>query len=402
MGGCRPGRRHGRCVEVRLAKRVQDLPPYLFAELDKRVAAKRAEGADVISLGVGDPDLPTPPHVVEALQKAVEDPATHRYPSYYGLPAFREAVAAFYARRFGVRLDPDTQVQPLIGSKEGLAHVAVAFVDPGSETLVPDPGYPVYDIATRLAGGTTSFFPLTAARGFLPDFDAIADRVGERTTMLWLNYPTNPTAAVADTVTFERATRFARDHDLLLAHDAAYSEITFDGYVAPSVLEAPGAMDVAIEFGSLSKTYNMTGWRIGYAVGNVEAIRALATVKTNVDSGIFDAVQEAGIAALTGPQDHVELMREIYRRRRDTVIEAFRSIGIELTPPLGSIYVWIPTPQGRTSVNFAAELLDAAAVVVAPGTGYGPHGEGYIRISLTIDDDRLGEAMDRIARRIRA
>jgi LL-diaminopimelate aminotransferase len=384
---------------MRLAERVRNLPPYLFAELDKRVAAKRAEGADIISLGVGDPDLPTPPHIVEALQKAAEDPGSHQYPSYYGLPAFRQAVADFYAQRFGVELDPDAEVQPLIGSKEGLAHMALAFVDPGDETLVPDPGYPVYDIATRLAGGTASFVPMTEANRFLPDFDVMA--VSERTTMLWLNYPSNPTAAVADLGFFERAVAFARSHDLLLAHDAAYSEITFDGYVAPSVLQASGAMDVAVEFGSLSKTYNMTGWRIGYAVGNAEAIRALATVKTNVDSGIFNAVQEAGIAALTGPQDHVARVRDVYRRRRDAVVEAFGAIGIGLTPPLGSIYVWVPTPSGRSSVEFAAELLDRAAVVVAPGSGYGPHGEGYIRISLTVADDRLLEAMDRIAERVR-
>jgi LL-diaminopimelate aminotransferase len=384
---------------MRLAQRVRDIPPYLFAELDRRVAAKRAEGADVISLGVGDPDLPTPPHIVEAMQKAAEDPSTHQYPSYYGLPAFREAVADHYERRFGVRLDPDTEVQPLIGSKEGLAHIALAFVDPGDETLVPDPGYPVYDIATRLAGGVTRYMPLYAGSGFLPDFGGIAP--GERTTMVWLNYPTNPTAAVADVRMFEQAVAFARRHDLVLVHDAAYTEITFDGYVAPSALEAPGAMDVAVEFGSLSKTYNMTGWRIGYAVGNADAIGALATVKTNVDSGIFNAVQEAGIAALTGPQDHVERMREIYRDRRDVVVDAFRALGFELKPPLGSIYVWVPTPPGRSSVAFAAELLDRAAVVVAPGTGYGPHGEGFIRISLTVADERLREAMDRISERVR-
>jgi LL-diaminopimelate aminotransferase len=384
---------------MRLARRVQGIPPYLFAELDRRVAARRAEGADVISLGVGDPDLPTPPHVVEALQKAAEDPSTHQYPSYFGLPAFRQAIAEFYERRFGVRLDPDTEVQPLIGSKEGLAHIALAFVDPGDVTLVPDPGYPVYDIATRLAGGSTQFMPLHAANGFRPEFDGIMP--AERTTMLWLNYPTNPTAAVADLGLFERAVAFARQHDLLLVHDAAYSEITFDGHVAPSVLEAPGARDVAVEFGSMSKTYNMTGWRIGYAVGNAEAIHALATVKTNVDSGIFNAIQEAGIAALTGPQDHVEHMREVYRSRRDVVVDAFRALGIELQPPHGSIYVWIPTPPGRTSVDFAAELLDRAAVVVAPGTGYGPHGEGYVRISLTVADERLREAMGRISERVR-
>ncbi|HYT29684.1 MAG TPA: LL-diaminopimelate aminotransferase [Actinomycetota bacterium] len=385
---------------MRLAERVRNLPPYLFAELDRRVAEKRAAGADIISLGVGDPDLPTPGHIVEAMQRSAADPTTHRYPSYYGLPAFRQAVADFYRRRFGVDLDPDTQVQPLIGSKEGLAHMALAFLDPGDESLVPDPGYPVYDIATRLAGGSSSFVPLTAETGFLPDLDAL--HPASRARVLWLNYPTNPTAAVADEDFFRRAVAFAGAHDLLLCHDAAYSEITFDGYVAPSVLGVPGAMDVAVEFGSLSKTYNMTGWRIGYAVGNADAVGALATVKTNLDSGVFNAIQEAGVAALTGPQDHVAAMCAVYQKRRDVVLAALADVGIDLVPPLGSIYVWVPTPSGRTSVGFAAELLDQAAVVVAPGTGYGPHGEGYVRISLTVSDARLEEAMGRIRERLTA
>ena len=382
---------------MRLARRVANLPPYLFAELDRRVAAKRASGADVISLGVGDPDLPTPPHVVEALTRAVEDSSTHRYPSYFGLPEFRAAVADFYARRFGVTLDPDTEVQPLIGSKEGLVNLTYSFVDPGDAVLLPDPGYPVYGISTILAGGEPVPMPLHAETGFLPDFDSTP--ASERTKVLWLNYPSNPTAAVAELPTFERAVAFAGEHDLLLCHDAAYSEITFDGFVAPSVLQVPGAKDVSVEFGSLSKTYNMTGWRIGYAVGSAQAIEALATIKTNVDSGIFNAVQQAGIAALTGPQDHVESMRAVYQKRRDLVISALAEIGIETRPPLGSIYVWVPTPKGKTSVEFAAELLDEAAVVVAPGTGYGAHGEGYIRISLTIGDDRLEEAVARLRRR---
>ncbi len=381
------------------ARRVQDLPPYLFAELDRRVAAKRAEGVDVISLGIGDPDLPTPRHVVEALQEAAEDPATHQYPSYYGLPAFRVAIAEWYQSRFGVRLDPGTEVLPLLGSKEGLAHLCFAFVDPGDIALVPDPGYPVYAIGTTLAGGTPVSLPLAAARGFLPDFDALVPPPGTRA--LWLNYPSNPTGAVADREVFDRAVDVARRHDLLLCHDAAYSEITFDGYVAPSVLEAPGAMDVAIEFGSLSKTYNMTGWRVGFAVGNAEAIGALATLKTNLDSGIFNAIQRAAVAALNGPQDHVEQMRAIYQKRRDQVVAAFRDAGIEVEPPLGSIYVWIPTPEGRTSAEFAADLLDEAGVVVAPGTGYGQGGEGFVRISLTVSDARLQEAMDRIRARMR-
>jgi LL-diaminopimelate aminotransferase len=385
---------------VRLARRVRDLPPYLFAELDRRVAAKRAEGADVISLGVGDPDLPTPRHVVEAAQRAAADASTHRYPSYYGMPELRRAIAGWYRTRFGVELDADTEVLPLIGSKEGIAHLAAAFVDPGDQALVSDPGYPVYAIGTSLAGGEPVSMPLSAAGRFLPDFDDVP--VSERTKLMWLGYPSNPTAAVADRSFFERAVAFAGAHDLLLCHDAAYAEITFDGYVAPSVLEVEGARDVAVEFGSLSKTYNMTGWRIGYVVGNARAIEALGTVKTNMDSGIWNAVQLAGIAALTGPQDHVEQMRAVYQKRRDTVVSAFGAIGIDLEPPLGSVYVWVPTPADRSSVDFAQELLDRAAVVVAPGTGYGPHGEGYIRISLTVADARLEEAMGRIVDRLHA
>lgn len=383
---------------MRLSRRIKNLPPYLFAELDRRVAAKRASGVDVISLGIGDPDLPTPPHVVDALQAAVADPATHQYPAYEGSPAFRSSVAEWYGRRFGVALDPETEVLALIGSKEGLAHLSVAYVDPGDEALIPDPGYPVYGIGTALAGGVPVDLPLAAEDGFLPRLDAA--RVTPRTRLLWLNYPNNPTAAVADLDFFERAVAFARRNDILLCHDAAYSEITFDGYVAPSILQVPGARDVAIEFGSLSKTYNMTGWRLGFAAGNAQAIRALGTVKTNLDSGVFNAVQRAGVAALSGPQDHVERMRTVYARRRDLVVAAFAEIGIEIAPPLGSIYVWLPVPAGRTSAGFATELLDEAGVVVAPGTGYGSRGEGFVRVSTSVPDDRLAEAMDRIRGRM--
>jgi LL-diaminopimelate aminotransferase len=384
---------------MRVADRVRTLPPYLFAELDRRVAAKRATGADVISLAIGDPDLPTPPHVVEALREAAADPATHQYPSYYGLPALRAAIADFYRRRFGVDLDPGTEVLPLLGSKEGLAHLSLAFVDPGDQALVPDPGYPVYAISTALAGGTPVPMPLDGSNRFLPEFGGL--EASPRTKVIWLGYPSNPTGAVADSAFFERAVAFAADRDLLLCHDAAYSEITFDGYVAPSVLQAPGAKDVAIEFGSLSKTYNMTGWRIGFAVGNAQAIGALATLKTNVDSGIFNAVQRAAVVALMGPQDHVEQMRAVYQKRRDVVVAAFDELGLGVDPPLGSIYVWLPTPGGRTSADFAQELLEEAAVVVAPGTGYGAHGEGFIRVSLSTPDDRLAEAMERIRQRVR-
>jgi LL-diaminopimelate aminotransferase len=379
---------------VRIARRIETLPPYLFAELDRRLEAKRAEGVDVISLGVGDPDMPTPRHIVEAVQEAAEDPSTHQYPSYYGMPAFRQAVAGWYATRFGVTLDPDTQVLPLIGSKEGLAHLSVAFVDPGDEALVPDPGYPVFGIGTMLAGGTPVPMRLEASNGFLPDLDAAP--VSERTKVLWLNYPSNPTAAVADIDVFAGAVEFSRAHDLLLAHDAAYSEMTFDGYVAPSVLQVPGALDVAIEFGSVSKTHNMTGWRVGWVVGNAEAIRALSTVKTNLDSGIWNAAQRAAIVALEGPQDHVEKQRAIYQKRRDVVVATFRELGWDLEPPKGSIYVWLATPAGEGSAGFASRLLDTTGVVVAPGTGYGEAGEGFFRISLTVPDDRLAEALDRI------
>ena len=378
---------------MRMASRLDRLPPYMFAELDRRIEGKRADGVDVISLGVGDPDTPTPDHVVEALRAAAADPATHRYPSYFGMPELRGAITAHYRERFGVELDPDTEVQPLIGSKEGLAHLPIAFVDPGDETLVPDPGYPVYASSTTLAGGTPVGFPLWADRGFLPDLDAMP--VSERTRILWLNYPSNPTAAVADLPFFERAVSFAREHGLLLVHDAAYSEMTFEGYVAPSILQAPGAKEVAIEFGSVSKTHNMTGWRVGWAVGSADAVGALAQVKTNIDSGIFDAVQRAAIAAITGPQDHLERLRAMYQKRRDVVIATLNDLGWELEPPKGSFYVWFPTRDGTSSAEFCDLVLERTGVVISPGSGYGAGGEGFARISLTVSDDRLQDAMDR-------
>jgi LL-diaminopimelate aminotransferase len=379
---------------VRVAKRIETLPPYLFAELDRRLAAKRAEGVDVISLGVGDPDLPTPDHVIEALREAVADPATHRYPSYWGSLEFRTAVAAWYGRRFGVELDPETEVMALIGSKEGIGHITFAYLDPGDEALIPDPGYPVYGVSTRLAGGVPVSLPMPAERGFLPDLGAAP--VGPRTKALWLNFPSNPTAAVADLPAFEEAVAYCRDHDLVLLHDAAYTEITFDGYVAPSVLQVPGAKEVALEFGSASKTYDMTGWRIGWAAGSAEAIRALGVVKTNLDSGQFTAIQRAAIAALEGPQDLLDELRLTYQRRRDLVVGTLNGLGWSLKPPLGSCYVWAPVPEGQTSVSFADRLLDEAGVFVAPGSGYGERGEGYVRFSLTVADDRLAEAMDRL------
>lgn len=379
---------------MKLAGRIESLPPYLFAEIDKKIAAKRAAGVDVISFGVGDPDTPTPPHIVKAIQEAAADPRTHQYPSYYGMPEFRRAVAAWYRRRFGVELDADTEIQPLIGSKEGIAHVALAFIDPGDVALVPDPAYPVYEIGTHLAGGTSHTMPLVPEHNFIPDFDAI--EVPTRARIMWLNYPGNPTAAVATLSDLQRAVEFARAHDLLFAYDNAYSEITFDGFTAPSVLQVDGGKDVAVEFHSLSKTFNMTGWRIGMAVGNPVAIEALGRVKTNIDSGIFNAVQRAGIAALEGPQEFLDDLRALYQRRRDLVVKTFNEVGFDLQPSRGSVFVWLPVPEGHNSASFATFLLEEAGVVVPPGRGYGVSGEGFVRISLTVPDDRLEEGLERI------
>jgi LL-diaminopimelate aminotransferase len=377
-----------------VARRIKALPPYVFAELDRKIKEKRAAGIDVISLGIGDPDRPSPRHVIEAVKEAAEDPGTHRYPSYTGMPELRQAVSEWYLKRFGVDLDPDAEVLPLIGSKEGLAHLSLSFVDPGDEALVPDPGYPIYGVGAMLAGGTPVSLTLDVDRGWLPDFSIAS--VSAATKVLWLNYPSNPTAGVAELSVFEEAVAFAGEHDLLLAHDAAYSELTYDGYVAPSALQVPEAKDVAVEFGSVSKTHNMTGWRVGWVVGNPAAIGALAALKTNWDSGVWNAVQRAAIAALTGPQDHVEEMRETYARRRDLVVGTLNELGWSLEPPKGSIYVWLPTRDGMSSAEFAELLVERARVVVSPGSGYGRVGEGYARISLTVPDERLAEAMDRL------
>jgi LL-diaminopimelate aminotransferase len=383
---------------MRTAARIAELPPYLFAEIDHRVAQARARGADIISFGIGDPDLPTAPHVVEALVEAARDPSTHRYPSYTGLPDFRAAIAAWYQRRFGVVLDPDIEVQPLVGSKEGIFHLPIAFVDPGAVALVPDPGYPVYETGTILAGGRAVAVPLRADNAFLPDLDALPADVLAAARVLWLNYPSNPTAATATKEFFEQAVEFCLRNDLLLAHDAAYTEVTFDGYVAPSVLEADGALECAVEFHSLSKTYNMTGWRVGWVAGAAVAIEALQRLKTNIDSGIFDAVQRAGIAALEGPQGYFAGCVERYRIRRDLLCDGLESLGVAVEPPKGSIYVWAAVPGGHSSGSFATFLLDAADVVVTPGNGYGPSGEGFVRFSITVPDERLEEGVERLRR----
>lgn len=385
---------------MRAARRIEHLPPYLFAELDKKIAEATAKGADIVSFGVGDPDLPTPAHVVEALRAAVLDSTTHRYPSYTGLPELRQAIARYYKRRFGVTLDPDSQIQPLVGSKEGVFHLPVAFVDPGEVALVPDPGYPVYETATLLAHGTPFHMHLLSERGFVPDLGAIPPDVAERARLMYLNYPCNPTAATVDASFFEGAVDFCRAHGIVLAHDAAYVDVTFDGYVAPSALQVDGAMECVVEFGSLSKTYNMTGWRIGWVAGAPEGIEAIKRLKTNIDSGIFNAIQRASIVALDGPQDCLSEYVERYRARRDLLCDGLKSLGLVVEPPRGSIYVWAPVPEGYTSESFATHLLDKAQVVVAPGTGYGPSGEGFVRFSLTVPDARVEEGVERLRRAV--
>ncbi len=379
------------------AKRIESLPAYLFAEIDRKIAAKRAEGVDVISLGIGDPVEPTPQHIIDVLIKEANNAENHRYPSYFGLPSFRKAIAGWYKGRFGLDFDPDTEVLPLVGSKEGIAHISVAYVDPGDIALIPDPGYPVYNSGTILAGGKSYFMPLLAENNFLPDLDAIPADIASKAKLMFLNYPNNPTSATATADFFEKVVDFAKRNDIVVAHDFPYSEITFDGYTAPSFLEAPGAKDVGVEFHSLSKTYNMTGWRIGWVLGNAEVIEALGRVKSNIDSGIFNAIQKAGIVALQGPQDSIEDMRHIYKRRRDLVVSTMKELGIEIEPTKATVFMWIKVPEGQTSQGFAKLVLEKAGVVISPGSAYGPSGEGYIRITLTVPDDRLKEALDRIA-----
>lgn len=383
---------------VELAARLKKLPPYLFAEIDKKKREARARGVDLIDMGIGDPDLPTPPHIIEALKRAAENPTNHRYPDYEGLLQFRAAVASWYKQRFGVTLDPEREVLALIGSKEGTAHMPLAFVNPGDIVLVPDPGYPVYAAGTWFADGQVHWMPLRRENGFMPDLAAIPAEVARRAKLMYLNYPNNPTAATATREFFERAVAFAREHGIIVCHDAMYSELRFDGYRPPSFLETPGAVEVGVEFHSLSKTYSMTGWRIGFCVGNAAAVAGLGQVKTNVDSGVFQAVQEAGIAALTGPQELSEQYRRTYQERRDVVVAGLRALGWEVDVPKAAFFVWAPVPGGLDSRTFAARLLEEVGCVVTPGVGFGPSGEGFYRIALTIDAKRLHEAMDRLRR----
>jgi LL-diaminopimelate aminotransferase len=386
---------------TRIAQRVSNLPPYLFAELERKIADKRAAGVDVISLGIGDPDLPTPAIVVEEAQRQVARPDTHQYPSNRGRAAFREAVASFYQRRFGVDLDPDSEILPLLGGKEGVAHICWAMLDPGDVCLAADPGYPVYTSGAQLCGAEPVLMPLTAANAFQPDLDSIPADVRRRANLLFCNYPNNPTGAVIEDDFYERLARFGLEHQIPVAHDNAYSEITFDGHVAASFLQAPGAKEAGIEIFSLSKAYNMTGWRVGAAVGNSSMIQALWKLKTNIDSGMFDAVQMAAVRALGEGAGVTREMCDVYRRRRDLAVSALRAVGIEVTPPKGTMYIWVPVPDGHTSVSFCELVLEQAAVVVSPGSSYGPNGEGYVRLSLTLPDERLREAMGRIEQHLR-
>ena len=378
------------------SKRLQAIPPYAFAELERRRAEKLAAGIDVISLGIGDPDTPTFPHIVEAMQAAVADPGTHQYPSNRGRAEFREALAGFYDRRFGVVIDPDTEVIPAIGAKECIYNLCFAFLDPGDVALASDPGYPVYTGGPLLAGAEGVVLPLVPELGFAPDLDAIPAAVLAKARLMFLNYPNNPTGAIAPDGLFERAVELAREHEILVVHDNAYSETTYDGYVAPSFLATPGAKEVGVEVFSLSKGFNMTGWRCAAILGNAEAVNTYWRLKTNVDSGLFEAVQLAGVAALDGPQAAVEEMNAVYARRRDLVVGALREIGVEVEAPKGTIYVWAPVPDGHTSTSFCELVLEQAAVVISPGSMYGPSGEGFFRISLTTPDERITEAVERL------
>jgi LL-diaminopimelate aminotransferase len=386
------------------SKRLEAIPPYMFAELERRVAAKREAGIDVISLGIGDPDTPTYPHIVEAMQRAVADPSTHQYPSNRGRTEFRQALAGFYERRFGVEIDPESEVIPAIGAKECIYNLCFAFLDPGDVALAADPGYPVYTGGPLLAGAEAVLMPLVPELGFVPDLDALARDASEtldRARLLFINYPNNPTGAVAPDGFFERVVELAREHEILVVHDNAYSETTYDGYVAPSFLATPGAKDVGVEVFSLSKGYNMTGWRCAAILGNADAVSSYWRLKTNVDSGLFEAIQLAGAAALEGPQAAVAEMNSVYARRRDLVVDALREIGVDVEPPKGTIYVWAPVPDGHTSTSFAELVLEEAAVVISPGSMYGPSGEGFFRISLTTPDERISEAVERMREHLR-
>lgn len=379
------------------AERIKKVPPYLFATIDKKKREAMERGVDIISFGIGDPDQPTPPQIVEKMCNAVREPKNHRYPDYEGSIEFRSAVAAWYKKRYDVTLNPANEVMTLIGSKEGIAHIFLAFVDPGDYTLIPDPAYPVYKLGTMFANGEAHYMPLTAQNKFLPDFAAIPTDVAKKAKIMFLNYPNNPTAAVADLKFFTEAVSFCKQYDIILCHDNAYSEMAFDGYRPPSVLQVPGAMDIAVEFGSLSKPFNMTGWRMGFAVGCSEVIGGLGIIKTNIDSGQFTAVQEAGIEALLNiDPKFIPGMNELYQTRRDVLVDGLNSMGWNLEKTKATFYVWAPVPKGYDSMSFCAAMLEKCGIIVVPGVGYGAAGEGYVRFALTLDESRIKEALLRM------
>jgi len=383
-------------MRIEMARRIDQIPPYLFAEIDKRKEEMRKKGIDLIDLGIGDPDLPTPKPIIERLKKAAENPKNHRYPSYEGMIEFRTAVAQWYKRRFGIQLDPETEVLSLIGSKEGIAHIPLAFVDPGDIVLVPSPGYPVYRVSTLFAGGTPYFLPLRKENGFLLNVSQIPESVAKKAKLLFINYPNNPTSAVAERSFFEEVVAFARRYQVIVSHDAAYSEVAFDGYHPLSFLQVEGAREVGVEFHSLSKTFNMTGWRIGFAVGHPEILAGLGRVKTNIDSGLFQAIQEAGTEALNHFDTPLPEIINIYERRRDVMVKGLRELGLEVDRPKATFYLWIQVPKGYTSAEFTTVLLEQAGIVATPGNGFGEDGEGFIRMALTVDEKRLNEAIERL------
>jgi LL-diaminopimelate aminotransferase len=382
-------------MTVEWAKRIKELPPYLFAEIDAKKQEMKAKGVDIIDLGIGDPDIPTPPNIIDALKKAAEDPSNHRYPSYEGMLSFREAAANWYKERFGVKVDPKTEVVTLIGSKEGIAHTPLAFVNPGDVVLVPDPGYPVYSVAASFAGAVSYQMPLLKENDFLPDLDAIPEEIRKKAKLMFINYPNNPTSAVTEKDFFEEVVDFASRHNILVCHDAAYTEVAFDGFSPPSFLEVDGAGDVGMEFHSLSKTFNMTGWRLGFAAGNRRAISGLGKVKTNIDSGVFQAVQCAGIEGLKNYSLGMADRRKIYEERRNIFCSGLDEVGIKYITPRATFYVWFEVPEGLSSKDFTSKLLTEAGIVVTPGNGFGKYGEGYIRVSITIGTERLAEAVER-------
>lgn len=382
---------------MKFASRMDRVPPYLFVEISRKIAEKKAQGIDVISFGIGDPDIPTPASVVDKLRDTALDTPNHRYPETDGLPEFRQAVADWYQRRFGISVRPDEETLPLIGAKEGIGHAALCFIEPGDIALVPDPGYPVYSVGTWFAGGECHWMPLLEENGWLPDLDAIPQDAARKAKVIWLNYPNNPTGAIADGDYFAKVVEFAKAYDIAVLHDASYSEVAFDGYRPVSFLETPGAMDVGVEFHSLSKSYNMTGWRLGMAVGNADIISALMVVKSNLDSGVPNAIQYMGIEAMALSQDDIDARNGVYERRRDRVVRTLQAVGLDAIPPKASLYVWTRIPEGFSSAEFTAKLLDEANIVVTPGNGYGQYGEGYIRLSLTIGDDDMERGLERLA-----